>query len=94
MSAGHIGATITEAVDALLDSATNIPLEDREQLARLGADAAVLATRKSAGEQGIDAELEIVRTAVEQLVVAHGSRVAQAALQGFIRILLVALTFA
>ena len=89
-----IGAVIVEEVDKLLNTATNIPVEDREQLARLGADAAVLATRKAAGEQGIDAELEIVRTSVVQLTVAHGSKVAQQALAAFIRIITTALTFA
>jgi len=94
VSAGQIGATVAEAVDAILATATDIPPEDREQLARLGADAAVLATRKAFGAPGVDAELEIVRTSVEQLAVAHASKVAQQALAGFIKILLVALTFA
>ena len=94
MSAGTIGAVITGEVDTLLNAAGDIPVEDREQLARLGADAALLATRKAAGEQGIDGELEVVRTTVEQLTVAHGSKVAQAALAGFIRIVVTALAFA
>lgn len=89
-----LGAAIAEAVDGLLSAAKDIPLEDREQLARLGADAAVLAARQASGEQGIDSELEIVRTSVEQLVVAHESKVAQAALSGFIRILTVVLAAA
>ncbi len=94
MMGPKLGATITEVVDGFLNTATDIPLEDREQLARLGADAALLAGRQSAGEQGIESELEVVRTAVEQLTVAHASKVAQAWLAGLIRILTVALAAA
>lgn len=89
-----IGAVVTEEVDRILNTAENMPEEDRVQLAQIGGRAAIYAVQKASGDPKADENLEIERVAAEQLAVAQASRVSQAAIGALIRILLTAATFA